>query len=118
MQRTNGLIGRLNVLDPNDPNANYYDYDLVEHSIVLSDWNNQLAEVKAPGIKIQSLHPESLLINGFGSYFDHNTGNRTFAPMAVFYVERGKKHRFRIDNAASLNCPFELSVCVVLFRLS
>lgn len=115
LQRTNGLIGRLNVLDPHDPNANYYDYDFVEHSIVLTDWSNHLAEVHAPGIKTRALDIDSLLINGHGSYLDSKTGEYTYAPMAAFYVERGKRHRFRIDNAASLNCPFEFSVCVNFF---
>lgn len=87
----------------------------MEHSLVLTDWNNHLAEVKAPGTKTQTFHPDSLLINGFGNYLNPKTGEYTYAPMAAFYVERGKKHRFRIDNAASLNCPFELSVCAILF---
>lgn len=101
-------------MDQHDTNSKYYDYDLMEHSIILTDWTNQLAEVKAPGTKTQTQHPDSLLINGFGSYFNPKTSEYTYAPMAAFYVERGKKHRFRIDNAASLNCPFELSVCANL----
>lgn len=83
--------------------------------MVLTDWNNHLAEVQAPGVKARTLDVDSLLINGHGSYLDRKSGEYTYAPMAAFYVERGKRHRFRIDNAASLNCPFEFSVCVTFF---
>lgn len=37
--------------------------------------------------------------------------------MAVFYVERGKRHRFRIANAGSHVCPFELSVRIFFLSL-
>lgn len=110
VQRTNGLVGKINVREQNDPNAEFYDYDLREHSILLADWNNFLAEEKAPGIKSAPLRPESILINGFGSFVDKESGNHTYAPMEVFYVEKDKRHRFRIDNAASHNCPFEFCV--------
>lgn len=49
LHRSNGLFGPINIRDPNDPNADYYDYDLDEHSIMLADWNNVMAEEKAPG---------------------------------------------------------------------
>lgn len=113
LQRTNGIFGKIDVRDPYDPNELFYDYDLPEHSILLSDWNNELAEVNVPGVKNQVNLPASILINGLGTYFDPKSGNSTFAPIAAFYVERGKKHRFRIDNAASQTCPFELSVGIM-----
>lgn len=112
LHRTNGCVGKMNVRDHEDPNAALYDYDLSEHSVLVSDWNNQLAEERSPGIKDKPIEPESLLINGFGSYFDKSTQRYTYAPMAVFYVQRGKRYRFRIDNAASHICPFELSVSI------
>lgn len=85
------------------------------------DWNNMLAEEKAPGIRNETLLPESFLINGFGQYVDSSNGFSKYAPMAVFYVEKGKRHRFRIANVASHSCPTEFSVCsisLVLFYFS
>ncbi|XP_031636102.1 laccase-2-like isoform X2 [Contarinia nasturtii] len=110
LHRSNGIFGALNVRQQNDPNAEYYDYDRAEHSILLSDWNNFLAEENMPGRRAYRMKTESILINGRGSFMDRETGNFTFAPMEVFYVERGKRHVFRIDNTASHNCPFEFSI--------
>lgn len=117
LHRSNGLIGNLIVREPNEPNADYYDYDLNEHEILLSDWNNELAEEKAPGTRNDAQLPDSILINGFGNYFNSETGQITYAPIAVFYVERGKKHRIRIVNGASHICPLEISVSMIAFEL-
>lgn len=110
LHRTNGLIGKLTVRDPLDPHANAYDFDLAEHQILLSDWDNSLAETKEVGGRHKSSRADSILINGFGSHTNPHTNQNTYAPIAVFYVERGKKHRFRMANGASYFCPFELSV--------
>lgn len=110
VQRTNGIVGKFNVREQNDPNADFYDYDLHEHAILLSDWNNNLAEEFVPGIKNRFVQPDSILINGFGSFYNNHHKNYTYAPIAAFYVQRGKRHRFRLDNAASHFCPFEICV--------
>ncbi|XP_031624237.1 laccase-3-like isoform X2 [Contarinia nasturtii] len=110
VQRGNGIFGSFTVRQENDPNAKYYDYDRAEHSIVLSDWNNFLSEEFIPGHKNQPLRPDSILINGCGSFNNVPFGNFTFAPMAVFYVERGKRHLFRLVNTGSHNCPMEFSI--------
>lgn len=110
LHRTNGCVGLLNVREQNDSNVEFYDYDLSEHSILLSDWNNYLAESKSMDLKTEPAHPESILINGRGSYYDETSDSYTYAPMEVFYVERGKRHRFRLDNAASQYCAFEFCV--------
>lgn len=115
LQRSNGCVGSLTVRDQHDPNAELYDYDLSEHSVLLSDWNNYLAESKLFNLKLNPAHPESILINGHGSFYDKSSDNYTYAPMEVFYVERGKRHRFRIDNAASQYCPFEFCVSIFSF---
>lgn len=112
LHRTNGCVGKLNIREPNDPNALHYDYDYKEHSVLLQDWNNYLAEEKAPGTRNGIVKPDSVLINGFGTYFNEAAGQFTYAPMAVFFVERGKRHRFRLDSAASQNCPLEFCVCI------
>lgn len=115
-QRTNGIIGKFIVREPNDPNAACYDYDLPEHSVLLSDWTNKLPEEMAPGCKNQVVEPDSVLINGYGTYRDRTTGVNTFAPIEVFYVEKGKRHRFRVDGASSHDCELELSVCIIYFN--
>lgn len=102
--RTNGVMGKLTVRDALDPHANAYDYDLAEHQVLLFDWDNTLAETKEPGIRSKPTQPDGILINGFGS--DQNA----YAPIAAFYVEHGKKHRFRMANAGSYDCQLELSV--------
>lgn len=111
LHRSNGVIGKLTVRDPLDAHANAYDFDLAEHQILLTDWDNAMAENKEPGIRSTPTQPDSILINGFGNYANVHTNQKTYAPIAVFYVERGKKHRFRMANAGSYDCPFELSVC-------
>lgn len=110
LHRMNGLFGSLIVREANDPNADLYDYDLDEHSIVLSDWNNVAVETTAPGTKIQFVMPDSILFNEFGNYFNNQTNQSLHTPMAVFYMERGKRHRFRISNIGGHFCPFEFNV--------
>lgn len=117
LQQSNGLIGTIDVRDQDDPNADFYDYDLDEHSIILTDWTNESSDKKAYEPNDVATVPDSILINGFGQHFNRNIGNFTYAPVAVFYVERSKRHRFRVHNAASLSCPFELSVCFDLLTL-
>lgn len=110
VHRMNGLFGKLIVREPNDANANEYDYDSNEHAIVIADWNNVMAEIAAPGGKHIDQFPQSFLINGFGNYVDKKTNQSTNAPMAVFYLERGKRHRLRISTVGAHFCPFEISV--------
>lgn len=116
LHRSNGIVGSLIVREPNDLNANMYDYDLAEHTIMLFDFDNHVAEDKEPGIVSVVTLPNSLLINGFGSYSDSTTGKNKFAPMAVFYVQRGKRHRFRFIDVGSHVCQFGITVRV-LFRI-
>lgn len=114
----NGLFGKLIVREPNDPNADLYDYDLDEHVILLSDWNNAMAEIRAPGSKNLDTYPDSLMVNGFGNYFNNQTNRFIYTPMAVFYVENGKKHRFRMISAGAHFCPFEFTVSFTLLTLT
>lgn len=109
----NGVVGKLTVRDSIDPHANAYDFDLAEHQILITDWDNSLADDKEPGIRGKPTLPDSILINGFGGYSNPQTNQNSYAPIEVFYVERGKKHRFRIANAGSYDCPLELSVRIL-----
>lgn len=117
LQRMNGVFGALIVREPDDPHADLYDFDLPEHEIVLSDWNNRLAEEMLPGVRNQDVEPESLLFNGFGAHVDPVSGGTPYAPMAVFYCEKGRKYRFRIVDAGGHHCPMEFSVCISFFEL-
>ncbi|XP_031640453.1 laccase-2-like [Contarinia nasturtii] len=111
LHRMNGIVGKLNVREQNDPNAEYYDTDLSEHTILFSGWNNFLAEDLLPSNPHKyGSSPASILINGFGNYIEPDSGYEPYAPIAVFYAVRGMRHRFRIDNAASSNCQFEFSI--------
>lgn len=110
LHRSNGCFGVMTVRNHEDPNASFYDYDLSEHSVLVFDWNNQLAEETSPAIKFSPTRPDSLLINGFGSHFDKTKNQFTNTPMAVFYAQRGKRYRFRVDNSATHMCGFEVSV--------
>lgn len=115
LHRLNGLYGSLTVRKPNDPNADLYDYDLDEHLVVLSDWNNVNSESYAPGSSKIDQFPDSLTINGVGNYFNNRTKQILHTPMAVFYVERGKRHRFRLSSIGGHFCPFELIVRFAFF---
>lgn len=110
VQRMDGVQGPLVVRQKDDPNAKLYHYDLPEHYMLLSDWNNYLADEWIPGVRDSDAHPDSLLINGFGQYVDLATNQKTFAPMAVFYCTKGYNYRFRICNGGGHHCPMEFSV--------
>lgn len=110
VHRSNGIVGSLVVREENDPNAELYDYDLAEHTILLFDWDNEVAESHEPGVRNASFKPDGVLINGLGNYFNPQTNKYSHAPMEVFYVQRGKRHRFRIANAGTHICPTEISV--------
>lgn len=117
VHRTNGVAGKFTVRQHDDPHAGEFDYDFTEHSILLMDWGNQMAEESSPGVRSIQTAPHSILINGFGNYFNANAGDYKYAPIAAFYVERGKKHRFRLSNAASHPCATEISVGFIFFML-
>lgn len=111
VHRMNGCFGMLIVRDTeaNDPHSASYDYDLEEHEVLLTDWTNLLAEDYLPGKQTPFLDVDSLLINGYGT-FHVGQKNQTFAPIAAFYVERGKRYRWRLANVANQHYPFEFCV--------
>lgn len=111
VHRVNGLTGQLVVREAHDPSQCYYDYDFAEHNILLFDWSNFMGEDNIPGPQSAlRLLPSSILINGQGSFNDTTKNKFTYAPMAVFYVQRGRRHRFRIVNTSAHPCPFGITV--------
>lgn len=117
IQRINGLNGVFTVRTPNDLNADAYDTDSSENTIFLLDWDNALAEEKSPGTGTSRTAPlpDSVLINGFGNYLDPDSGTYAFAPIPVFYAERGKRNLFRLVNARSDACISQFSVSIFSF---
>ncbi|XP_031622396.1 laccase-4-like isoform X2 [Contarinia nasturtii] len=109
VQRTDGIFGALVIRNEKDPNADCYDTDLPQHTIIVSDWMNQMGEAFMPGTRNGILRPDSILINGCGT-FNPLIGNATYAPIAVFYVQRYKKSLIRLINAGSQNCPTEIHI--------
>lgn len=91
--RNRGLFGALVVREAEkaDPNKRFYDEDLKEHVILLSEWNSDDGKER------------SILINGKGV---PNIANRE-----IFMIQHGKNYRFRVAYAAGiLKCPVVLTV--------
>lgn len=101
------------VRDHKDPHKDLYDYDLKQHQVIINDWSNMLGEEFYPGKRDTVLAIDSVLINGHGTHYDPLTNTRTFAPIAVMKVPRGKKSRFRVANAGTQSAPMEMCVCVI-----
>lgn len=106
--KVNGQYGAFIVREPveNDPVSEYYDEDLIEHTIIAADWMHILAEEMDPGTQMNNqMNPTSVLINGRGRY---NSSTQT--PLQVYKVTEGKFYRFRFINSASHICPLQLQV--------
>ncbi|XP_055904977.1 uncharacterized protein LOC129940613 [Eupeodes corollae] len=110
--KINGQYGALIVREPEAEvaNINEYDYDLPEHYIVISDWMHANGEQLFPGLPSSPTGPDSLLINGRGSYIDPNTFKHKNVPPRIFYVKPGKKYRFRVVNSISHTVPAKLQI--------
>ncbi|PSN32867.1 hypothetical protein C0J52_23400 [Blattella germanica] len=85
-----------------DPHYKMYDHDLDEHVITIAPWTHSLL---AYNLDFQeNLQISSLLINGRGNFLDQDKRMKTEVPNARFAVKWGKRYRFRLINAASLDC--------------
>ncbi|XP_055549126.1 uncharacterized protein LOC129732340, partial [Wyeomyia smithii] len=110
--KVNGHYGAMIIREPetNDPNAALYDFDLPEHTMVVSDWMHEDGEMFMPGLPSGGgILPVNILINGRGTFTSAN-GTRTSVPQEVFRVRKGGRYRFRFINAASHVCPLELQL--------
>ncbi|XP_055592894.1 uncharacterized protein LOC129744412 [Uranotaenia lowii] len=111
--KVNGHYGAMIIRQPevNDPNADRYDFDHPDHTLLASDWMHVDGEMFMPGLpSADGIMPESLLINGKGRILDEDTKLPTQAPLEVFRVVKGGRYRFRFINAASHVCPLELQI--------
>ncbi|XP_055907069.1 uncharacterized protein LOC129942238 [Eupeodes corollae] len=111
--KVNGQYGALIVREPyfESAHSSEYDFDLPEHHILISDWMHAYGEQLFPGLpSTGGIFPDSLLINGRGTYIDPKTMNHTNVPVTKYIIKPGKKYRFRIINSVSHACPVQLQV--------
>lgn len=93
-QRADGAFGSLIIRQKTeeDPNSSYYDFDLPEHVILVSDWLHQLAMAKfvAHHHDDGDNKPPSMIINGRGrlpTSWDQLSANQTI-PLTRFHVQQ------------------------------
>ena len=115
LQRADGVFGPIVVheYENDNPYLETYHYDLPEHVITVNDWINETSIAKFSGHHHNDGNnkPNTILINGKGVLNDFNlNGTRIQTPRATFYVEKGKRYRFRVINAGILYCPIEISI--------
>ncbi|XP_055854376.1 uncharacterized protein LOC129918065 [Episyrphus balteatus] len=111
--KVNGQYGALIVRETyfEGAHSSEYDFDLPEHYILISDWMHDYGEQLFPGLpSTGGIFPNSLLINGRGTYINPRTLNHTKVPVTKYLVKPGKKYRFRIINSISHACPVQLQV--------
>jgi FtsP/CotA-like multicopper oxidase with cupredoxin domain len=111
--KINGQYGALIVRQSSisTPQAELYDYDLPEHHILMSDWMHEYGEQLFPGVPdTDGIYPDAVLINGRGIYTNPKTKERTIPPPTRYFVEPGKKYRFRVINSISHACPVLLQI--------
>lgn len=111
--KINGQYGALIVREHyfESAQSSQYDFDLPEHYILISDWMHNYGEQLFPGLpSTGGIFPDSLLINGRGTYINPKTKNHTKVPVTEYFVEPGKKYRFRVINSISHACPVQLQV--------
>lgn len=108
-----GLAGAFIVRQSSrqDPLKSLYDEDLSNHTIFIAEWGHSLGPLF--GIISPTPYAESLLINGKGK-----TPVSPDAPLTKFYVEMGKRYRFRVAYAGGArSCPITISIDEHLLKL-
>lgn len=87
-----------------DPLRSLYDEDATEHTIFVAEWGHSMGPLAGVISKIPNA--ESLLINGKG-----NTPESLNAALSKFYVEYGKRYRFRLVYGGGFkSCPVTFSI--------
>lgn len=112
--KVNGHYGALVVRQPNDPHGSLYDFDVKQHTLLVSDWMHDDGEMFMPGLPTRGpgITAINALINGRGQYNSPTNGSfsPTNTPFEVFKVQPGFRYRFRFINSASHVCPVQLQV--------
>ncbi|XP_046753251.1 laccase-1-like [Diprion similis] len=118
LHRTNGQYGVLTVREPRSEEPwpqELYEFDVPVHTLLVSDWMHETAEMFFPGLpsKEPGISPTTILVNGLGWYLNGTTSedsvNASF-PLATFHVERNSSYRFRFINGASQICGFQFQI--------
>ncbi|XP_063699608.1 uncharacterized protein LOC134830148 [Culicoides brevitarsis] len=107
--KINGQFGSMVIRrGDKEPHRQLYDFDIKEHTMIVSDWVHDYAEMFVPGLpsRAPGMNPENILINGKGIYPEFNTKS----PIEVFKVAKNKKYRFRFINSASFSCPVQVQM--------
>ncbi|XP_071839467.1 uncharacterized protein [Apostichopus japonicus] len=119
LQRVDGLYGSLVVRQSKerDVHGDEYDTDLLEHTIIVSDWFHANVDQQ---YEDDMREPDAILINGKGKselsserFTDASSSNvksRTTTERAVFDVSEGKRHRFRVVSNAANDCPMRIAI--------
>ncbi|XP_062576318.1 uncharacterized protein LOC134238219 [Saccostrea cucullata] len=116
VQRMDGVFGALVIRqsDDNEPHLGLYDYDLLEHTIVINDWLvelaiNRLAKYNHAG---GDSTPASMLINEKGTFHEFTNVDNTMikTPQEMLSVEQGKRYRIRLISSGLLECPIQFSI--------
>ena len=102
IQKIDGLYGSIVVRQTPeaDPNSNLYDYDLINHVILLSDWMHEDAQERFPGRLAVNpgQDPESVLINGRGQFQVSNFTINFYCPHALsFLIDFKTKGGYKFD---------------------
>jgi FtsP/CotA-like multicopper oxidase with cupredoxin domain len=110
-QKADGINGALIVREyKNDnPNLKLYDFDLPQHLIMTADWMHEFSDNFLPGAAKRSALTDSMLINGRGRYLKVNN-EYTASPVSIFYVQSGKRYRFRLINSATNVCAYQFQI--------
>ncbi|KAJ8030200.1 Laccase-2 [Holothuria leucospilota] len=120
IQRQDGFYGSLVVREAKerDVQRGEYDFDLMEHTVVVMDWMDDIALTKFIGHHHDNGNnrAESIIINGKGkrALFVTEIGGgpstEHFTEREVFNVDAGCRYRFRMVSNAGTNCAQRISV--------
>lgn len=115
-ERTDGVHGMFVVRVPDDQNVKYYDYDLSDHFMMVTDWINRSGEPlfyeMYHGGDSYIPYLTTILVNGRAQLhpFEAPNGTIVYTPLAEFHVKRGFRYRFRVCSNGNYICPIHISV--------
>jgi len=108
-QRGDGMYGPLVVRKPeaDEPNTYFYDHDVPDHTLLLSELTERPAEERFAGRMLNggAAASTSLLVNGRSGARE---GANVTRPYTRLLLAKDKRHRLRFINAAALDCPLRV----------
>ncbi|XP_046671600.1 laccase-6-like [Homalodisca vitripennis] len=114
---SSGLFGPL-VVRRQEPDyiSSLYDYDLLEHTITIWHWYNLTdASILPPVLDTYGgVYGYGLLVNGhapFGRFRSKTNSSEVISTArAKFFVQQGKRYRFRLIVNSAIYCPVQVSI--------